>query len=352
MGTLIVLLNIRQAQSLPRWSCGFNLQLVQLLGRFSGLFLSCTAPGFSWSSAVVLSPPLPEYRPLGLLLRLPWRAWVCPREDQLWRGRSGLDRGDPGGPECAGTLWPNWSLLPASGPFLAAPSLWLCVFKALKRPPWLETFSVAQCVKHLKTSFLPGPSRFFSCHHRRERPQGWLHPPRGTPQDLSWLPVPPQVIPPQSPPSRLPGPLPTVKVDLALGLSSNPIPTAQHPAAAPFRVLASLSGVHRPAAGIVYVVLGPFSLSRSRMSCCALQEPPIALCPEQSPRRGIGPLLRSPQPHLLSRVQVWSCSVSSFTLPGFARICTFLSGARGRLPAFSWCPVRSSASEGVFLTHP
>ena len=36
----------------------------------------------------------------------------------------------------------------------------------------------------------------------------------------------------------------------------------------------------------------------------------------------------APQPLLLSRVQVWSCSVSSFSLPGFARICTFLSGAR------------------------
>ena len=42
----------------------------------------------------------------------------------------------------------------------------------------------------------------------------------------------------------------------------------------------------------------------------------------------------------------------SCTLPGFAWICTFLSGARGRLLAFSCCPVRSSASEGVFLTHP
>ena len=26
----------------------------------------------------------------GLLLRLSWRTWVCPREDQMWRSRRGL----------------------------------------------------------------------------------------------------------------------------------------------------------------------------------------------------------------------------------------------------------------------
>ena len=38
----------------------------------------------------------------------------------------------------------------------------------------------------------------------------------------------------------------------------------------------------------------------------------------------------------------------SCTLPGFAWIWTFLSGGQGRLPALSWRPVRSSASDGVF----
>ena len=28
----------------------------------------------------------------GLLLRLPWRAWVCPCEGQVWRWCSGLGR--------------------------------------------------------------------------------------------------------------------------------------------------------------------------------------------------------------------------------------------------------------------
>ena len=32
--------------TLPSWSCGFNLQLVQLVGRFWFFFLSHTAPGF------------------------------------------------------------------------------------------------------------------------------------------------------------------------------------------------------------------------------------------------------------------------------------------------------------------
>ena len=36
----------RVSQSLPSWSCGFNLQLVQLVGKFWVFFLSHTAPGF------------------------------------------------------------------------------------------------------------------------------------------------------------------------------------------------------------------------------------------------------------------------------------------------------------------
>ena len=166
-------------------------------------------------------------------------------------GAQRLGSRGPWRPRVCRDLWPHRSLLPASGPWCSSDPFWLLLVcgaacsRHLHGPPWLETFSVTQCVKHLKASFLPGPSRFFSCQHRGERPQGWPHPPRGTPQCLSWLPVPPQAIPPQCPPSRLPGPLPAVKVDLALGLSSDPIPTAQHPAAAPFRVLGSLPGVRR-----------------------------------------------------------------------------------------------------------
>ena len=45
VGALSVLLYILNTQGLPNWSCGFNLQLVHLVGRF-GLFFRCTAPGF------------------------------------------------------------------------------------------------------------------------------------------------------------------------------------------------------------------------------------------------------------------------------------------------------------------
>ena len=45
-GALRGLSYIPQTQSLPSWSCGFNLQLVQLVGRFGVFFLSHTAPGF------------------------------------------------------------------------------------------------------------------------------------------------------------------------------------------------------------------------------------------------------------------------------------------------------------------
>ena len=41
------LLYIPQTQSLPSWSCGFNLQLAQLVGGFWVFFLSHTAPGFN-----------------------------------------------------------------------------------------------------------------------------------------------------------------------------------------------------------------------------------------------------------------------------------------------------------------
>ena len=45
-GALSDLSSAPQTQSLPSWSCEFNLQLVQLVGRFWVFFLSHTAPGF------------------------------------------------------------------------------------------------------------------------------------------------------------------------------------------------------------------------------------------------------------------------------------------------------------------
>jgi len=75
-------LYIPETQSLPSWSCEFNLQLVQLVGRFWAFFLSHTAPGFQLWFYFHLCMWVFHW---GLLLRLPWRTWVCPCEAQVWR---------------------------------------------------------------------------------------------------------------------------------------------------------------------------------------------------------------------------------------------------------------------------
>ena len=62
VGALSDLLYIPQTQSLPSWSCGSNLQLAQLLGRFWVFFLSHTA---RWVSTVILFPLLHVNHPLG-----------------------------------------------------------------------------------------------------------------------------------------------------------------------------------------------------------------------------------------------------------------------------------------------
>ena len=49
-------------------------------------------------------PPLHVGRPLGLLLRLPWRAWVCPCEGQVWRQCSFLGRRGSGSTRYSGRL--------------------------------------------------------------------------------------------------------------------------------------------------------------------------------------------------------------------------------------------------------
>ena len=67
VGALNDLLYISQTQSLPSWSCGFNLQLVQMVGVFWIFFLSHTAPGFQ----LVLFPPL-DMGSTGLC------SWGCP----------------------------------------------------------------------------------------------------------------------------------------------------------------------------------------------------------------------------------------------------------------------------------
>ena len=82
VGTFNVLIYIPWTQSLPSWSCGFNLQLAQLVERFGVFFLSHTGPGFQLWFCFHLCMWVIDW---GLLLRAPWRIWVCPCEGQVWR---------------------------------------------------------------------------------------------------------------------------------------------------------------------------------------------------------------------------------------------------------------------------
>ena len=82
VGALNGLLYIPETQSLPSWLCGFNLQLVQLVGKFWVFFHSHTASGFLLWFYFHLCM-LVVHR--ALLLRLPWRTWICPYEGQVWR---------------------------------------------------------------------------------------------------------------------------------------------------------------------------------------------------------------------------------------------------------------------------
>ena len=93
VGVLNDLLYIPQTQSLLSWSCRFNLQLVQLMGKFWVFFLRHTAPGFQLWFYFHLWLWVIHW---GLLLRLPWRAWVCPCEGQVWRWCSCLGHRDSG----------------------------------------------------------------------------------------------------------------------------------------------------------------------------------------------------------------------------------------------------------------
>ena len=64
--------------------CGFNLQLIQLAGSLGVSFLGHTALGFNGGFISLCTWVVHG----GLLLRLPWRTWVCPCEGRVWRWRS------------------------------------------------------------------------------------------------------------------------------------------------------------------------------------------------------------------------------------------------------------------------
>ena len=99
-----VLLYIPYTQSLPSWSCQSNLQLVLLVGRFWVFLLSHTAPGFQLWLYFHLCMWVFHW---GLLLRLPWRTWVCPSEGQVWGSYSRLGFRGSGSTTYSGELVAN-----------------------------------------------------------------------------------------------------------------------------------------------------------------------------------------------------------------------------------------------------
>ena len=81
VGALNVLLYFPWKLSWLSWSCGFNMQLVQLVGRFWVFFLRHTAPGFQLSFYFHFCMSVVHW---GLLLSLPWRTCICPCEGHRW----------------------------------------------------------------------------------------------------------------------------------------------------------------------------------------------------------------------------------------------------------------------------
>ena len=210
----------------------------------------------------------------------------------------------------------------------------------------------------LKGHLPPGSSRFFSRQHSGERPQGRLHPPRGTQQ-----------------------------CRLVAACSSTGVPTAEpsltSPRASPRSQSRPRPGIrlqsdpHGPAPshcafqGSCGPVRGTQSISRDcPRGSQSFQPQPVTDELWCSPRVSDASSLsgrvslmgdRTPASVPLAPPAVSGAGLALlsslllppfFTLPGFAWICTFLSGGRGRLPALRWCWVRSSAPAGVFLRHP
>ena len=117
VGALNGLLHIPWTQSLLSLSCGFNLQLVQLVGRFWVFFLHHTAPWFQSWFYFHLCLWVVHW---GLLLRLPWRAWVCRSEGQVWRWCSCWLAGTLEAPGVQGHGLPPWQgLRPYQSLFLS-----------------------------------------------------------------------------------------------------------------------------------------------------------------------------------------------------------------------------------------
>ena len=101
VGPLNDLLYVPSTQSLPSWSCGFNLQLVQLVGWF-WVFLSHTAPGFQLWFYFHLCMWVIHW---GLLLRLPWKTSVTPMRARSGGGSAAWVTGLLAASSTQGSLW-------------------------------------------------------------------------------------------------------------------------------------------------------------------------------------------------------------------------------------------------------
>ena len=134
-----------------------------------------------------------------------------------------------------------------------------------------------------------------------------------------------------------------------------PIPMPQLPAAAHSCEHVSLSVVCRAATRIVCVWFSLHSVCCRSATSLFDSFKLFPSVPTKCP--GCRDLTFALGPHI-PQVQVWPCSLSSFfhflpfILLSFVWIYIFPSGSKGLLWLLSWCSVRTSASENVFLMHP
>ena len=334
-------------QGLPIWLCGFNLQLVQLMERFSVFFLSHPVPGVQ----LCFYPHLcvwSTYR--SLVLRLPWSSWVCPSEDRVKRWSDCLDCGSPGSANCAGkpaatgardmaivrgfsgSRWPAHESQPWDGfSYFPAASMW--------GPPLMGAFFIAQQLARKSQPW----SGFFYCHRPAlacgEREVTIVAPPPacdsavvpcfcGSPvflcrHSLLWI---------SSLPSRL---SPHSQQQFLLWVCS-PVHMLQLPAPLHTCEHTSQSRAHRAMVQTICVVLTLSSLPQISHFTLFQQPQMLPFCPNWFPHQrrgfpigegvslnlGISPLLQLPLP----RVQVPSCFLSSsfsllfFIPPSYAGI--------------------------------
>ena len=82
--------------------CGFNLHLVQLVGRFWVFFLSHNAPGFQLWLYFHFCTWVVHW---ALLLRLPWRTWSAPVRFRCGGGAAVWAAGVLAAPGTQGSWW-------------------------------------------------------------------------------------------------------------------------------------------------------------------------------------------------------------------------------------------------------